>query len=57
MLDFWLKLRLNLHLRRETTLVYEVVGNGVDGEASKRMDLQLADDIAAMGDDGVDGNE
>ena len=35
----------------------QFVDDGVDGEAGGRVDLQLAGNVAAMGDDGVDGEK
>ena len=37
--------------------INEAVDDCVDGEAGRRVDLQLAGDVAAMGDDGVDRDE
>ena len=35
----------------------QFVDNGVDGEAGRGVDLQLAGNVAAVGDDGVDAEE
>ena len=36
--------------------IYEIVHDGIDGEASRRMDLEFAGNVATVGDDGVGGN-
>ena len=42
---------------RQDSGVYQVVGNGIDGQTCQGVNLQFADDVAAVGDDGVDGDE
>ena len=34
--------------------LYQLVDDGIDGEAGGRVNLQLAGDVAAVGNDGVD---
>ena len=41
----------------EDFFVDEVVGDGVDGEAGEGVDLELADDVASVGHDCIDGDE
>lgn len=41
----------------ENLLVDEVIGDGVDGESGKGVNLELADDVASVGHDGIDGDE
>ena len=36
--------------------INQAVDDGIDGQASGGMDLELAGDVAAMGDDGVNGD-
>ena len=44
-------------LPREELVIDEVVCDGVNGEARKRVYLQFARNVATMRDDGVDGDE
>jgi hypothetical protein len=37
--------------------IHQFVHDGIDGEAGRRMDVELAGDVAAVGGHGVDGNE
>ena len=44
-------------LMQKALFVDEVIGNGVDGESGKRVNLQLPENVSSMCDDRIDRNE